>query len=77
MGVLPCDRAGCENIGCCRLSDVYGYICWECFDELVQSGRRDISVFMGSVQVLSEKLDRRFYDRLFPFMEHAKSRNST
>jgi len=42
MGVIPCDRVGCENIMCSRLSDRYGYLCWECFDELVALGTTDI-----------------------------------
>lgn len=38
MGVLACDRSGCENIMCDRYSPEYGYICDSCFEELVQSG---------------------------------------
>jgi hypothetical protein len=53
---------------CDRLSDVYGYICWECFEELVTSGTLDVSGFMGSPRVPSEKPDDEFYDRLFPIM---------
>jgi hypothetical protein len=53
---------------CDRLSDVHGYICWECHEELIASGTLDISGFMGSPQVPSEKLGREFYDRLFPIM---------
>jgi len=68
MGVLPCDRAGCKNIMCDRLSNVYGYICWECFDELVQLGKLDVSGFMGSPQVSSEKPGKEFYEGIFPIM---------
>lgn len=36
MGVLACDRNGCENIMCNRFCDqLQMYICRECFDELV------------------------------------------
>jgi len=35
MGVLACDRKGCDNIMCDRLSHRYGYICNDCFEELV------------------------------------------
>lgn len=35
MSVLPCNRHGCENIMCDRHSIEYGYICDECFEELV------------------------------------------
>jgi len=37
MGVMPCRRNGCMNILCDRLSSTYGYICNNCFDELVES----------------------------------------
>lgn len=36
MGVLACDRKGCKNIMCDRYSPKYGYICWECFNELLE-----------------------------------------
>ncbi len=38
MGVMMCDREGCENVMCDRYSLNFGYICQECFDELVNSG---------------------------------------
>lgn len=39
MGVLACDRSGCENVMCDRLSYHYNaYLCDECFDELVDRG---------------------------------------
>ena len=38
MGVLICSRNGCENILCDRYSDYHGYICNECFDELIILG---------------------------------------
>ena len=48
MGVLSCNRKGCENIMCHRHSYEYGYICSECFDELVNSGpTTDIEQFMN------------------------------
>ena len=36
MGVLACDRNGCENIMCDYYSDTYGYLCWECYNELLE-----------------------------------------
>jgi hypothetical protein len=50
MGVLACDRKGCENIMCDRYSEVYGYICEECFEEFAQSDAScgDIVFFMHS-----------------------------
>jgi hypothetical protein len=49
MGVLSCDRNGCNNIMCDRHSREYGYICSECFDELIESGSEtNIANFMQS-----------------------------
>ncbi len=49
MGVLACERYGCSNIMCDRSSFQYGYICGDCFEELVQLGvQTDIDNFMGS-----------------------------
>jgi len=65
MGVLACDREGCTNILCDRLSNVYGYICNECFEELVNSGSAAIMKFMATEQKEHE-LDRGFYEKIFP-----------
>ena len=49
MGVLQCDRYGCENVMCDRLSHKHGYICNDCFDELVTLGAdANIIEFMNS-----------------------------
>ena len=49
MGVKSCGRFNCENIMCDRLSSKHGYICDECFDELIATGpRTDIDNFMKS-----------------------------
>ena len=37
MSVMSCNRKGCENIMCTKHSHVYGYICNECFEELLLS----------------------------------------
>lgn len=34
MGILACDRNGCDNIMCSRYSNYFGYICYDCFQEL-------------------------------------------
>jgi len=36
MSVLRCNRRGCDGIMCGRLSRTFGYICGECFEELVK-----------------------------------------
>lgn len=49
MGVKACFRSGCESIMCDLYSDRYGYICFDCFDELINSGAKtDIAEFMDS-----------------------------
>ena len=48
MSVLQCDRNGCENTMCDRLSDNYGYICNRCFTEFIHSGNISAAVFMKS-----------------------------
>ena len=49
MSVVECDRAGCENILCTRMSDTYGYLCEECLEALVAKGPdADITEFMRS-----------------------------
>ena len=71
MGVLACDRAGCANIMCDRLSNEYGYICWECFDELVESGSLDIQQFMDTPRQVLHKPDPETYEKIFPEMQGA------
>lgn len=36
MGVMACTRNDCENVMCNRYSSKFGYICNECFEELVK-----------------------------------------
>ena len=35
MSDLECNRIGCENIMCERYSNIYGYICNDCYSEMV------------------------------------------
>lgn len=49
MGVLTCNRKDCGNVMCDRSSAQFGYICNDCFDELVKSGpHTNIEYFMNS-----------------------------
>lgn len=51
MGVLACDRMGCENIMCDKYSNEFGYICHMCFSELVEThptSHYDVMGFMGT-----------------------------
>jgi len=58
MGVMPCQREGCESILCDRYSRNYGYICNQCFNELVSLGP-DVSIycFMQSVKGEDRSVD--------------------
>lgn len=48
MGVLACNRTGCNNIMCDYYSDEYGYICSECLNELKKKPFTEIRSFMQS-----------------------------
>ena len=37
MSVLACDRVGCENIMCDRFSVSHGYVCGDCFIEMLDA----------------------------------------
>jgi len=66
MGVMQCDRLGCQNICCRRYSIHYGYICNDCFEELVDSGTGSIGNFMRRPRPREEeKMPREFYERFF------------
>jgi hypothetical protein len=41
MGVLSCSRRNCKNEMCSRYSHRYGYICNDCFEELVEFVNRN------------------------------------
>ena len=47
MGVKSCYRTGCTGIMCERYCKRYGYICYECIEELKKKDQ-DIEAFMNS-----------------------------
>ena len=72
MSVLECDRYGCRNIMCDRHSYKYGYICNECFAELVALGAdTNIEEFMDSkIRYERPEIDAyKFFDEEFPMRE--------
>jgi hypothetical protein len=72
MGVINCFRNGCENILCDRYSPNYGYICYECFDELVENGpETNIEDFMSSPKkpVVNKESSRARFNVEFPLRE--------
>ena len=46
MGVMECSRKGCTNIMCDKYSSDFGYICNDCYNEMVESGL-DVKTFMN------------------------------
>jgi hypothetical protein len=68
MSVLACDRRGCDNVMCDRYSHTYGYICNECFEELVALGANvDIEVFMKTPPIRNfHEYTRKKYEGEFP-----------
>ena len=53
MGILACNRIGCNNIMCDDYSELTGYICWECKIELEESnptGIKDVEKFMSTTK---------------------------
>lgn len=52
MGVMTCDRKGCDNIMCDLVSTEFGYICNDCFREMKEllgesASWKDIKSFMN------------------------------
>lgn len=47
MSVKDCNRLGCKTIMCKRISRKFGYLCDDCFNELVTLGfTANVSKFM-------------------------------
>lgn len=69
MSVLQCNRKGCKNIMCDRCSNEYGYICNECFIELINSRITNLKSFMKTEkpEYLKYAFDHvNFYNKIFP-----------
>ena len=69
LGVLACSRSECENVMCSRYSPTFGYLCDECFDELVRCGvGMDIDEFLSRKIQSREKPEavEKYFDILFP-----------
>lgn len=68
MGVLACSRYNCSNIMCDRYSHVYGYLCAECFEELVSLGKGvNVEKFLRSQKrEIKENGSFDKWDREFP-----------
>ena len=67
MELLACHRDGCLNIMCDRYSNVFGYICGDCFKELVHEGICcDVERFMHN----TEPAEPVTQDMVYDFFEH-------
>ena len=68
MGVMGCFRKGCEEVMCRRYSDKYGYVCQECFNELVSLGPENIRIseFMETEKSkVSSEASEVYYNEIF------------
>ena len=67
MGVMGCNRRGCSSVCCNRLSSEFGYICDECFEELVESGpTTNIDHFLATIKRNLSEMGYEVYDIEFP-----------
>jgi hypothetical protein len=66
MGVMPCARNGCTNILCDRYNPTYGYICDECFEELIIKGL-PVEDFIASKKGEDDPFHKYdYYHNIFP-----------
>ncbi len=70
MGLMQCDRPGCDTVMCLRHSDEFGYICDKCFDEMKER-KSPIRIFMKSYKGTFGSRD---YDNEFPFCGEGEGR---
>lgn len=69
MSVLACNRKCCDQIMCDRYSYTYGYICNECFSELVSRGvQTDVGEFMDTKKsnMNEPQATVSYFDTVFP-----------
>lgn len=71
MGVLACYRNGCTNIMCDRYSHEHGYICYDCFEELVDIGfTMSIEDFMKTTPKPNNRdAKEAYFNLLFPLRQ--------
>ena len=63
MGSMQCYRNGCNNACCDRRSERFGYICYECFEQLKAIGSLDVEGFMASDKEV--RINREVFESLF------------
>lgn len=70
MGVMGCNRQGCRNVMCDRYAMGTGYICNDCFEELLISGIGTcLPEFMDSepkrIQPDLKEVTYKYWDNIF------------
>jgi hypothetical protein len=68
VSVLTCNKGGCPNIMCDRYSHKYGYICNDCFEQLVRLGvGTDLDEYMGGDYkvMVDEDQSERYFSKIF------------
>ena len=66
MGVLACNRTGCDNIMCDKHSNTYGYICNSCYNELLLSGKNIVEFMeLEPIDNTVASTMRRYYEQEF------------
>lgn len=74
MGVLKCNVKDCNNIMCDRYHNKYGYICYRCFDKLVEKGvKTDVRKFFNTSVEEEEEIDKEaayaYFNKLMPMSD--------
>ena len=69
MGVMGCNRNGCESIMCDRYNSNFGYICGDCFAELltVEPSAMPVAEFMNTEkpEEVNTEANEAYYNALF------------
>ncbi len=68
MSFNECSRNGCDNILCDRYSPNYGYICNECFNELIDMNLYPSESIIGHF-MRSEKEKKSTFDYRWAYEE--------
>ena len=70
MSVMNCNRKGCKSIMCNLYSSDFGYICWDCYKELLylgKVGKDHTRQFMNRSLLNVEDYDtvEKYYENIF------------
>jgi hypothetical protein len=67
MGVMSCNRSGCDRVCCDHYSSNYGYLCYGCREELKDKGPCNVAEFMATAprKLSDDKAWNRYVDDEF------------